>query len=173
MSDLQGIYGVDAQTLAGITQGRLPKRLIAAGKFGKEDKGDKGDPGQYTDADNVMRSTQNTFAPKSQMKSKLRSSDAQSNMFSFNGYGTGSKWNGKGMQSRLGRGGDRDREELLSSQQDMIASKFNDQEEQKRKPAGKMTSTQMKFGGYSDNRGSSGDSRGGFNNKLKGKNNFV
>lgn len=55
----------------------------------------------------------------------------------------------------------------------MIASRFEDQEETKRKPAGKMTTTQRKFGGYNDNRGSSEDSNGGLKNKLNGMNNFM
>lgn len=58
MNALQSIYGVDAATLAGLSQGRLPKRLIAGGKFGKEDKinGGNGDPGQFTDHE-AFRST--------------------------------------------------------------------------------------------------------------------
>ena len=37
MKDLQNIYGVDAKTLAGLSKGRLPRKLLAAGKL----KGDE------------------------------------------------------------------------------------------------------------------------------------
>jgi hypothetical protein len=83
-------------------------------------------------------------------------------MFSFNGYGTPSKWNGLG--------GAEGRADQLSSQQEMIKSKFAESEEVKGKTMRKMTSTQMKFGGgYNDGRDSSEDSRTGFNNNLKKK----
>jgi hypothetical protein len=89
-----------------------------------------------------MRSTMNTFVPQSNLKSKLKDSnhDAQSNMFS-NGFGTSTKWNN-----------------------------LAENEERKRNGRGKMTSTQMKFNrGYDDGRSGSGESRGGFTNKLKKK----
>lgn len=154
MNNLQNIYGIDAATLAGLSKGRLPKRLIAAGKFGKDDKNGN-DPGQFTDHDQ-FRSTQNTFAPKSQLKSikKSQINDNQSNMFSFNGNGTDSKWK---------RNDDRDK--LLSSQQDNLNSKFGENENDKRKLKGKMTSTQQRFGDNLERRDSSGDSNG-FQNKL-------
>ena len=89
IQDLQEIYGVDANTLAGLQKGHLPRRLLASGKL-KEDH-----PQNYQ-TENSFRSTQNTFHNKQSTaaKSKIKQSDNMSNMFSnFNGYGTSKRWN--------------------------------------------------------------------------------
>ena len=104
MNDLQNIYGIDARTLAGLSKGRLPRQLLASGKF----KGD-GYPDDSRHSDS-FRSTQNTFKKphiSTAANSGLRHSvnDAQSNMFSFNGYGTSKRWNE--IESTL-RGGPKD-----------------------------------------------------------------
>ena len=63
MKDLQNIYGVDAKTLAGLSKGRLPRQLLAAGKL----KGDESiGPHSRLASDNEdpFRSTQNTMMHK-------------------------------------------------------------------------------------------------------------
>lgn len=71
-------------------------------------------------------------------KSGLRQSvnDAQSNMFSFNGYGTSKRWNE--IESTL-KGGPKD------SRQDHSASQFDKMSQQKFQGGKKMTSTQENF----------------------------
>lgn len=94
MADLQDIYGIDAKTLAGISKGRLPRKLLASGKF-KGSGGPGGDHGEsHYQTEMSFRSTQNTFANKLSTANKMKESvnDNQSNMFSFNGFGTNKNW---------------------------------------------------------------------------------
>jgi hypothetical protein len=53
MASLQEIYGIDAKTLAGLSQGRLPRKLLASGKLGD----DKGTGEHMYQTENSLRST--------------------------------------------------------------------------------------------------------------------
>jgi hypothetical protein len=59
MDALQGIYGVDARTMAGLDR-RQEVSPVKAGGGGQGAKGGKGDPSKYSETDG-MRSTMNTF----------------------------------------------------------------------------------------------------------------
>ena len=106
MTDLQDIYGIDAKTLAGISKGRLPRKLLASGKLKGDGYGKGGQSDGNYQTEMSFRSTQNTFQNKLSTANKMKQSinDAQSNMFSMNGFtATNHNWNQQ-MQSNLNRG---------------------------------------------------------------------
>lgn len=72
MATLQDIYGIDAKTLAGLSKGRLPRKLLASGKLkGHGDPAGGSERGNYQ-TETSFRSTQNTFANKLSTTKKFK-----------------------------------------------------------------------------------------------------
>lgn len=168
MKDLQEIYGIDAKTLAGLSKGRLPRKLLATGKL--KGDGPSGADERGFQTENSFRSTQNTFqnkqstAAKSRMKQSIN--DNTSNMFSFNGYGTSRRWNE--IESTLKGAPMRD------SRMDKISQYDKRHKNNKRnlnQSKAKMTSTQDNFNrslGRNQNQFMEEESKSGFDDSRNG-----